>query len=110
MIYSLAAEKYWVQKHKYHDAEKKYYEQDSKNFNTFSLVSEIVKAREHIRNSLEKIDGIPSLASSGPMDFLDRLNALEKEQAALRKMMLYLEQICSESTERISILEAHIGL
>jgi len=111
MACPLAAERVWVDKYQYADAEKKHYESLSKVGGTGSgagectLVSEIAKARQHIKNSLERMDGIAALASTPGKDVLDRIATLERENASLRALVDDLKKISLRSEERIKQLE-----
>ncbi|XP_062121261.1 probable elongation factor 1-delta isoform X1 [Drosophila sulfurigaster albostrigata] len=73
-----ALEKVWVDKARYDNAEKLYYEKlsDVAKPNSCSLVTEIAKAREHLQNTLEKIDGI-KVEPCANTEVLSRLAALE---------------------------------
>ncbi|XP_037948487.1 probable elongation factor 1-delta isoform X2 [Teleopsis dalmanni] len=110
---ALACERVWVDRARFNDAECKYYESLSKgtaNNSQCTLVSEIAKAREHIKNSLEKMDGIATLAASPvSSDAMDRIATLEKENNDLRKIVEDLKSLCLESQKRITVLEENIA-
>ncbi|XP_017470520.1 PREDICTED: probable elongation factor 1-delta isoform X1 [Rhagoletis zephyria] len=75
-----------------------------------TLVSEIAKAREHIKNSLEKMDGITTLTSSPVSgEVLDRVAAIEKDNADLRKLVESLKSVCLETQNRITALEKKVN-
>jgi len=104
----LAHESVWIEKAKYNEAEKNYYEKLSKGgSNQSTLVSEIAKAREHIKNSLEKMDGIASLAgaSAGSCELLERIVSLEKQNSDLTKLVEKLSKTVLESQSHIKSLE-----
>ncbi|XP_065356677.1 probable elongation factor 1-delta isoform X2 [Calliphora vicina] len=107
----LAGEKYW-EKIRFAKAEKQYYEmlsQDSSINRKSILVSEIAKAREHIKNSLEKMDGISCAeATMVPSHILERFELLEDENAKLKKTISSLNDLCLDSQKRISALETLI--
>jgi len=107
MASTLAADKFWTEKSRFNTAERQYHESLHKGTASNSqctLVSEIAKAREHIKNSLEKMDGIATLAASPvSTEVLDRLAAVEKENANLRKMIEKLEAICVDSQKTIAV-------
>lgn len=103
----LAAERVWVEKSQYQDAEHKYFEL-SKAGGECTLVNEIAKARQHIKNSLERMDGIAALASTPGKDVLDRIASLEKENASLREIVEQLKKTSLKSEDRISKLESRL--
>jgi len=104
----LAAERVWIEKSQYQDAEQKYFEHLSKVGGECTLVSEIAKARQHIKNSLERMDGIAALASTPGKDVLDRIGTLEKENASLRDIVEQLKKTSLKSEDRISKLESRL--
>ncbi|XP_055841719.1 probable elongation factor 1-delta [Episyrphus balteatus] len=74
--------------------------------NQCTLVSEIAKARQHIKNSLEKMDGIATLAATpASPDIVDRLAAVEKDNAELRQLIEVLKKLCLVSQSRVESLE-----
>jgi len=107
---NLAAERVWIDKNQYHDAELKYFEHLSKAGGECTLVNEIAKARQHIKNSLERMDGIAALASTPTpgKDVLDRIASLEKENASLREIVEQLKKTSLKSEDRISKLESKL--
>jgi len=105
----LAAERVWIEKSQYQEAEKKYFEQlSSKAGGECTLVNEIAKARQHIKNSLERMDGIAALASTPGKDVLDRISTLEKENASLREIVEQLKKASLKSDDRINKLESQL--
>lgn len=104
----VVAEKNWDMS-RFAKAEKQYYEmlsQDATKDNQSLLVSEIAKAREHIKNSLEKMDGISCVgAAAVPPAVLKRLETLEEENNKLKKLVASLNELTIESQRRISALE-----
>jgi len=110
MACPLAFERVWVDKHQYNDAERKHHEHLSGvvGAGECTLISEIVKARQQIRDSLDRIDDIAGLASPGT-DVLDRIATLEKDNASLRNLVEDLKKISLCSAERIKSLEARLG-
>jgi len=114
MACPLASERVWVDKFQYHDAEKKHFENLSKVHGTgggsgeCTLASEIAKARQHIKNSLERMDGIAALASTPGKDVLERIATLEKENATLRTLVDELKKISLRSEDRIKVLESRL--
>jgi len=105
----LAAERVWIEKSQYQDAEQKYFEHLSKAGGECTLVNEIAKARQHIKNSLERMDGIAALASTPGKDVLDRIASLEKENASLREIVEQLKKTSLRSEDRISKLESRLN-
>jgi len=103
----LASERVWIEKSQYQDAEQKYFEHLSKAGGECTLVNEIAKARQHIKNSLERMDGIAALAST-PANVLDRIASLEKENASLREIVEQLKKTSLKSEDRISKLESRL--
>ncbi|XP_037805903.1 probable elongation factor 1-delta isoform X2 [Lucilia sericata] len=107
----LAGEKYW-EKSRFAKAEKQYYEmlsQDSSINRKSILVSEIAKAREHIKNSLEKMDGISCVeATIVPSNLLERIQLLEEENANLKQIISKLNDLSIDSQKRIAALEGLI--
>lgn len=109
MASPLAYEKYWSDKYNYDSAEKKYYEYLAQ-MNSFpaqcTLASEISKARQHIKNSLERMDGIAALAASPGAELLDRLSTVEKENDKLRSVIDGLNNLVIDLHARVKTLES----
>ncbi|XP_058118050.1 probable elongation factor 1-delta isoform X2 [Anopheles ziemanni] len=106
---ALAHEKLWTEKSTIEAAEKKYYEYLSKINSVPSqctLASEISKARQHIKNSLERMDGIAALAASPGAELLDRLSSVEKENEKLRSIIDGLNNLVIDLHERVKSLES----
>jgi len=106
----LAQEKFWANKAECEDAEYRYYaklhgksttEDDSKS----SLIAEIAKARQHIKNSLECVDGLAALTSAGTMELQTKLNSLEKENKTLKKVTDDLKNLVIKLEARVVSLE-----
>ncbi|CAD6997853.1 unnamed protein product [Ceratitis capitata] len=111
---SLAADRFWVDKANCHNAERQYHEllskQGSSGNSQSTLVSEIAKAREHIKNSLEKMDVITTLSSSPvSSDVLDRVAVVEKDNADLRNLIESLRAVCLETQNRVTALEKKVN-
>lgn len=106
---ALAHEKIWTEKSTIEAAEKKYYEYLSK-INAVpsqcTLASEISKARQHIKNSLERMDGIAALAASPGAELLDRLSSVEKENEKLRSIIDGLNNLVIDLHDRVKSLES----
>ncbi|XP_055591851.1 uncharacterized protein LOC129743718 isoform X1 [Uranotaenia lowii] len=71
-----------------------------------TLASEISKARQHIKNSLERMDGIAALAASPGAELLDRLSSVEKENEKLRHVIEGLNSLMLDMNARIKSLES----
>jgi len=104
---ALANSGVWVDKQIYADAEKRYYEHLAKggvacSF-TSSLASEVAKARQHIKTSLECVDSIANIALSG--DTNQRLVTLENENKILKNTILKMNDVIDSLTERVQSLE-----
>uniref|UniRef100_A0A182Q2L1 Elongation factor 1-delta n=1 Tax=Anopheles farauti TaxID=69004 RepID=A0A182Q2L1_9DIPT len=74
-----------------------------------TLASEISKARQHIKNSLERMDGIAALAASPGAELLDRLSSVEKENEKLRSVIDGLNNLVIDLHERVRSLESGAG-
>ncbi|KAH8410612.1 hypothetical protein KR009_006639 [Drosophila setifemur] len=100
-----ALDTFWTDKSRYDVAEKRFYEGPLKvtDRNLYSpLVSEIVKAREHIQNSLEKIDGV-SLDDGFKSQILNRLTQLESENVELKSLL-------NTVVARLDVVQAQLNL
>ncbi|GAB0089638.1 Probable elongation factor 1-delta [Sergentomyia squamirostris] len=73
--------------------------------NGLSLVSEIAKARQHIKKSLERMDGIAALASTPGTELFDRLSSVETENEKLRSVIDKMEKLVLSLQDRVSALE-----
>ncbi|XP_052902400.1 probable elongation factor 1-delta [Anopheles moucheti] len=109
---AMAHEKPWSDKSTMNAAEKTYYEYMAKINSVPSqctLASEISKARQHIKNSLERMDGIAALAASPGAELLDRLSSVEKENEKLRSIIDGLNTLVIDLHERVRTLESGSG-
>lgn len=70
---------------------------------TSNLVSEIAKARQHIKSSLERVDGASNLNGAG--ELLDRLSSLEKDNSTLRGVVDGLQKLVISLEGRLNKLE-----
>uniref|UniRef100_U5EXR8 Putative eef1delta n=1 Tax=Corethrella appendiculata TaxID=1370023 RepID=U5EXR8_9DIPT len=102
----LHPEHFWTTKSQYDLAEKQYYESLSKATGQCTLASEIAKARQHIKNSLERMDGIQALASSPGAELLDRLSSVEKENHQLRSLVDSLQKLVIGLQNRVQTIES----
>ncbi|XP_050081828.1 probable elongation factor 1-delta isoform X2 [Anopheles aquasalis] len=106
---ALSNEKAWFDRSAIANAETKYYEYLSKINSVPSqctLASEISKARQHIKNSLERMDGIAALAASPGAELLDRLSSVEKENEKLRSIIDGLNNLVIDLHDRVKSLES----
>uniref|UniRef100_A0A2M4BWW5 Putative elongation factor 1 beta/delta chain n=1 Tax=Anopheles marajoara TaxID=58244 RepID=A0A2M4BWW5_9DIPT len=106
---ALSNEKPWYDHAAMANAETKYYEYLAKINSVPSqctLASEISKARQHIKNSLERMDGIAALAASPGAELLDRLSSVEKENEKLRSIIDGLNNLVIDLHERVKSLES----
>ncbi|XP_062535773.1 probable elongation factor 1-delta isoform X3 [Armigeres subalbatus] len=85
-------------------------DQSKKKMSSFpaqcTLASEISKARQHIKNSLERMDGIAALAASPGAELLDRLSTVEKENDKLRSVIDGLNNLVIDLHARVKALES----
>jgi elongation factor 1-delta len=102
-------EKIWFQKKEYEEAEKQFYEnlaQGGQGNAKASLASEVAKARQHIKSSLECIDGIAAMAVNNlNVDLTNRVNTLEIENSSLKKQVSDLTGLLNALSLRVSSLE-----
>jgi len=105
---ALAQERFWENKAQCEDAEKAYYMRLSgakaKGSSPSSLAAEIAKARQHIKNSLECVDGIEAMAG-GAGDVLKKLKDLELENKDLKKVTNDLKAMVLKLENRVASLE-----
>lgn len=69
-----------------------------------ALVSEIAKARQHIKSSLERVDGASALSGSG-VELFDRISSLEKDNSQLRGVVDGLQKLVISLEGRLNKLE-----
>ncbi|CAO1402048.1 unnamed protein product [Diamesa serratosioi] len=101
MSSAIVMERVWTDKSTYNDAEKKYYENGINSTTSCPLASEIAKAREHIKSSLQRVDGANSMATPG-VEFLDRISALEKDNQQLRGVVEKLQKLVIDVEGRLN--------
>ncbi|XP_016982587.1 probable elongation factor 1-delta isoform X1 [Drosophila rhopaloa] len=107
-----ALDKFWTDKSRYDVAEKRFYEGPLKvtdRSHYSPLVSEIAKAREHIQNSLEKIDGV-TLTEGSNSQLANRLTQLESESKELKSQVSTLNQLLNTVVKRLNTVEAQLNL
>ncbi|KAI8438495.1 hypothetical protein MSG28_010983 [Choristoneura fumiferana] len=103
---ALIHEKIWLDKTIYHDAERDYYESLSKvrvplASTQSSLANEVAKARQHIKNSLECMDSVATLAAVPNTELSNKVNSLEKENSELKKTMDDLRKLVISLQARV---------
>jgi len=108
----LAQEKFWANKAECEDAEYRYYAKlqgkftpEADSSSKSSLIAEIAKARQHIKNSLECVDGLAALTSAGAMELQTKINSLEKENKSLKKVTDDLKNLVLKLEGRVASLE-----
>lgn len=110
----LVHEKVWFEKDKYDEAERIYYENlvkgSSNTPNKNSLAGEVAKARQHIKNSLECMDGIAALATTANVEVVNRVNSLEKDNVELKKFVDDLKAVIGKLQSRTDKLESHVKI
>ncbi|KAH8282352.1 hypothetical protein KR054_006944 [Drosophila jambulina] len=107
-----ALDKFWTDKSRYDTAEKRFYEGPQKvtdRSHYSPLVSEIAKAREHIQNSLEKIDGV-TLDDGSNSPLASRLSHLESENKELKSEVATLTKLFNALLKRVDTVEAQLKL
>lgn len=111
----LASERFWDNKAECDDAERKYYlklsgakgcSSGGPSFKS-NLAAEIAKARQHIKNSLECVDGIADMA--GGAELVTKLNSLEIENKNLKKVTEDLRNLVLTLEKRVASLEGKSG-
>jgi len=106
---ALVMENYWVNKAACDDAERAYYEKLSGakgSTASSSLTEQIARARDHIKNSLDCVDGLVSNISSGEdMALVKKLNDLEIENQQLKKVTDDLKALVLSLEARVGQLE-----
>jgi len=107
-LQALAQEKFWANKAECEDAEKAYYMRLSGakgSSSPSSLAAEIAKARQHIKNSLECVDGIAAMAGGANADVVKKLKDLEIENKNLKKVTDDLKSMVLKLENRVAVLE-----
>merc|ERR1712080_348968 len=112
MSIPLSQENIWFNKAQCDDAERLYYEKlaGAKGGSApEGLSAQIAKARQHIKNSLECVDGLVALAGGDDMNLTNKLNALEVENKQLKKVTEDLKSLVSRLEARVAKLEVSGG-
>jgi elongation factor 1-delta len=114
---ALAQEKVWIDKSSYDKAERIYHEKQAKGSQPSvcsispaggSLASEVAKARQHIKQSLQCMDGIAALAGVSDSDLVSRVASVEKENQDLRNIVQDLKNIVTKLDSRVKELEGQV--
>jgi hypothetical protein len=71
---------------------------------TSTLATEIAKARQHIKSSLERVDGVANLNTPGS-ELLERISALEKDNSQLHGVINKLQTLVVSLEGRLQNLE-----
>jgi len=104
---ALAQENIWFNKAQCDDAERMYFEKLSgaKVVGSESLSAQIQRARQHIKNSLECVDGLVAQSGEVDMALASKLSALELENKQLKKVTEDLKGLILKLENRVSSLE-----
>jgi len=102
---ALAQENIWFNKAQCEDAERMYFEKLSGAKGTESLSHQIQRARQHIKNSLQCVDGLVAQSSEVDMALASKLSALEIENKTLKKVTEDLKTVISKLESRVAALE-----
>jgi elongation factor 1-delta len=106
---ALAQESVWYEKLRYEDAERQLFEQIAKGSSgstSTTVVAEIMKAREQIKNSIAAVDTLPSLGVRAVSpEVTNRLQQLEKENSELKKVTDELRALVLSLDSRVKSLE-----
>jgi len=117
MSAALAAENIWFNKAQCDDAERSYYEKlagakgtsPAGSAKTPGLSDQIAKARQHIKNSLECVDSLVTLAGGDDQNLVKKLNDLEIENKQLKKVTDDLKSLVLKLESRVATLEGKGG-
>jgi elongation factor 1-delta len=117
MSAALAAENIWFNKAQCDDAERAYYEKlagakgttPAGTAKTPGLSDQIAKARQHIKNSLECVDSLVTLAGGDDQNLVKKLNDLEIENKQLKKVTDDLKSLVLKLESRVATLEGKGG-
>jgi len=109
----LATENIWFNKAQCDDAERLYYEKlagakgaaGDASSAPKGLSAQIAKARQHIKNSLECVDGLVALAGGEETNLVNKLNALDIENKQLKKVTDDLKALVLKLEARVAVLE-----
>uniref|UniRef100_A0A2I9LNY3 Elongation factor 1-delta n=1 Tax=Centruroides hentzi TaxID=88313 RepID=A0A2I9LNY3_9SCOR len=115
MASPLLLESVWFDKYKYDDAERNWQEHLAKNSkgekvkesqsSQSTIVSEIARVRQHIKNSLQSGESVNVVSLSESGDLSDRVRKLEKENDSLTAWCQDLQSLIQKLDSRIAVLE-----
>lgn len=106
---ALSRESVWFEKFRYEDAERQFHEILAKGSTgpaSCSVVAEIMKARDQIKNSLAAVEDLPSSGSAIPSNVTNRLQQLEQENKDLKKVTDDLRSLVLSLESRVKSLES----
>merc|ERR1711872_1178703 len=103
----LAQESIWFNKAQCDDAERMYFEKLSgaKVGGAEGLTAQIQRARQHIKNSLECVDGLVAQSGDIDMALASKLNDLVLENEQLKKVTSDLKGLILKLESRVAVLE-----
>jgi elongation factor 1-delta len=92
--------------YQYSDAEAKFYQNgvSCTSTGTSTLATEIAKARQHIKSSLERVDGVSNFNIPGS-ELMERISVLEKDNASLRGLVDGMQKLVISLETRLNKLE-----
>jgi len=104
---ALAQDTFWFNKTQCDEAERMYFEKLSgaKVGGPESLSAQIARARQHIKNSLDCVDGLVAQAGDNDMALASKLSSLELENKALKKVTEDLKGLILKLEARVTSLE-----
>ncbi|XP_032784605.2 elongation factor 1-delta isoform X1 [Daphnia magna] len=107
---ALSHESVWYEKFRYEDAERhlqEYLAKGSSGASSCSVVAEIMKARDQIKNSLAAVEDLPSSGSAVlSSNLTSRLQQLEEENKDLKKVTDDLRSLVLSLESRVKNLES----
>jgi len=111
---ALLNDKIWFDKSSYDKAERQYFEKMAKVVQQStcpilpavgSLANEVAKARQHIKQSLQCMDGIAALAHTANQDVTPHIVKLEKENQDLRNTIQDLKSTIDHLVQHVKIID-----
>lgn len=107
-LIALSEASVWFDRRRYEEAERQYYELQCSGSTTpsahSSVVAEIIKARDQIKNTLAAVDSMPAGTVASP-ELTNRLQKLEKENSELKKVTDELRALVLSLESRVNSLE-----
>ncbi|XP_053571418.1 elongation factor 1-delta isoform X2 [Bombina bombina] len=112
----MSTDKVWLDKFKYDDAERQFYEHQSKTIapqhnqqeeddGASTILRDIARARENIQKSLAGSTGSTPSNSGDNSELLSRVASLEQENQSLHKVVKDLQSAIAKLENRVTILE-----